>query len=252
MSVANFELEAVARGDLGKGASRRLRREDMVLGVVYGGHEAAKPITLEQRKVKKALENDAIYSHILGLTIDGKKEQVVLRDLQRHPYKPVIMHMDFLRVKATDMINMRIPLHFHGEDKCIGVEKGGIVNHNLIDVEIRCQVGKLPEHIDIDVSNLDLDQSIHLSQLSIPAGAEIVMLTQGHHDLPVVSVHMPRQSKVDAQEEAAEAALAAEASAESAAATATGSAKTEAKGGDTKPAEAKGGAKPEGKSDGKK
>lgn len=213
MSVANFELEAVIRDDLGKSASRRLRREEMVLGVVYGGEEAATSITLEQRKVKKALENDAFYSHILSLTINGKKQQVVLRDIQRHPYKPVILHMDFQRVKSTDMINMRIPLHYHGQAECIGVQAGGIVNHHMIDVELRCQVGKLPEHIDIDVSNLELDGAIHLSQLKIPAGSELVMLAHGH-DVPVVSVHMPRQAKIDAEEDAAEAAAAAAAAAE--------------------------------------
>jgi len=217
MSVANFEFEAVIRNDLGKSASRRLRREEMVLGVIYGGDEAATPIILEQRKVVKALENDAVYSHILGLTLNGKKQQVVLKDLQRHPYKHVILHMDFLRVKATDLITMRIPLHFHGEEECIGVQAGGIVNHNMIDIEIRCQASKLPEHIDIDVSKLEVDDTIMLSQLAIPAGAEIIMLSHGH-DLPVVGVHLPRQAKVDELEEAAEAAASAEASAEALAA----------------------------------
>jgi large subunit ribosomal protein L25 len=248
MSVANFELDAVVRSDLGKGASRRLRHEQKVLGVVYGGEEAATPIILEERHVKKALENDAFYSHILGLTINGKKQQVVLRDLQRHPYKPVVMHMDFLRVKTTDMINMRIPLHYHGEAECVGVLAGGVINHHLIDVEIRCQVGKLPEHIDIDVSKLEIDQAIHLSELSIPAGAEIIMLTQGHHDIPVASVHLPRQSKLDEEEEAEEAAAAAAQSA----ASAEEAGETEGKAAETKPNEAKGENKPEGKADGKK
>lgn len=205
MSAAIFELDAIVRDDLGKSASRRLRREEKVLGVVYGGDEAAAPIVLEQRIVRKALENDAFYSHILTLTINGKKQQVVLKDLQRHPYKPVVLHMDFLRVKATDKITMRIPLHYHGEKECIGVQNGGIINHHMIDIELRCQANKLPEHLDVDVAQLDIEGAIHLSQLSIPAGSEIVMLAHGH-DEPVVSVHMPRQSKLDAEEEAAEAA----------------------------------------------
>lgn len=216
MTAAIFDLDAVIRNDLGKSASRRLRREEKVLGVVYGGEEAAVPVILEQRIVKRALENDAFYSHILNLTINGKKQQVVLRDLQRHPYKPVIYHMDFLRVKASDKITMRIPLHFHGEAECVGVQNGGIINHLMIDVELRCQAGKLPEHIDIDVSKLDVDGSIHLSELKIPAGSELVMLAHGH-DEPVVSVHLPRQSKLDIEAEAEEALHAAEASAEAAA-----------------------------------
>ncbi len=216
MTAAIFDLDAVVRDNLGKSASRRLRREEKVLGVIYGGEEAATAITLEQRKVNKALENDAFYSHILSVSVNGKKQQVVLRDIQRHPFKPVIMHMDFLRVKTTDVINMRIPLHYHGEAECIGVQNGGIINHHLIDVELHCQVGKLPEHIDIDVTNLDIDGAIHLSQIVIPAGSELVMLAHGH-DVPVVSVHMPRQTKLDEEEAAEEAAAAALAATEAAA-----------------------------------
>lgn len=239
MSAPIFDLEAVVRDDLGKGASRRLRREDKVLGIVYGSDEAATPVTLEQRQVKKALEHDAFYSHILNLTVNGKKQQVVLRDLQRHPYKPVILHMDFLRVKATDKITMRIPLHYKGEAECIGVQNGGIINHHMIDVEIRCQANKLPEHIDIDVSKLDIDGAIHLSQLAIPAGSELVMLAHGH-DESVVSVHLPRQSKLDLEEEAEEAAAAAAASAASASDTTAEAAPAEgAEKAEAKPAEGK-------------
>jgi large subunit ribosomal protein L25 len=216
MSAANFEFEAQTRDDLGKGASRRLRREEKVLGVVYGGGEAATSIMLEQRHVAKALENEAVYTHILKLKINGKAQKVVLRDLQRHPYKTTsILHIDFLRVNETDMLNMHIPLHFVGAEQCPGVLNGGILNHLISDVEVRCQAGKLPEHIDVDVSALELDGSIHLSQLQVPAGVELVMLTQGH-DLSVVGVHLPRQSKSDeeeAAEEAAAAAIAAEAAA---------------------------------------
>lgn len=244
MSAANFELSAELRNDLGKSASRRLRREEKVLGVVYGGDEAPASIVLAGNKVRKALENDAVYSHILNLTINGKKQQVVLKDLQRHPYKPVVLHMDFLRVKATDMITMRIPLHYQGEDACIGVENGGIINHHMMDVEIRCQAGKLPEHFDVDVSKLDVDAAIHLSALKLPAGAEIVLLAHGH-DEPMVSVHLPRQSKLD-EEEAKEDAAAAVAAAEASAAEAAENAealKAEVK---TAPAAEH---KPEGKSD---
>ncbi len=149
MSVANFEFEAQKRDDLGKSASRRLRRAEKVLGVVYGGGEAATSILLEQRLVFKALENEAVYSHILTLNVSGKKQKVVLRDVQRHPYKAQILHLDFLRVKETDEITMRVPLHFIGEDTCPGVENGGILNHLMADIEIRCQANNLPEFIAV-------------------------------------------------------------------------------------------------------
>lgn len=209
MSATNFELEAQLRNDLGKGASRRLRRAEKVLGVVYGGEEAAASIAMEQRKVVKALENEAFYSHILTLIVNGKKQKVVLRDVQRHPYKMQILHMDFLRVKDSDLLVMRVPVHFIGAEQCPGVANGGIVNHLISDLEIRCQASKLPEFIEVDVSKLGLDDAIHLSQVKLPAGVESVMLTSGHHDITVVSVHMPRQTKLDEEEAAEEAAAAA-------------------------------------------
>lgn len=212
MSVANFEFVAQKRDDLGKSASRRLRREEKVLGVVYGGGQAATSISLEQRLVVKALENEAVYSHILTLAVDGKKQKVVLRDVQRHPYRPIIQHLDFMRVSETDMITMHVPLHFIGDDTCPGVQNGGIVNHLMSDIEIRCQAGKLPEFIEVDASKLDLDQDINLSQVKVPAGVEVIQLTLGH-DLPVVSVHLPRQTKADEEQAAEEAAAAAEAAA---------------------------------------
>lgn len=218
MSVANFEFEAQKRDDLGKSASRRLRRAEKVLGVVYGGGEAATSIILEQRLVFKALENEAVYSHILTLNVSGKKQKVVLRDIQRHPYKAQILHLDFLRVNETDEITMRVPLHFIGEEKCPGVLNGGILNHLMSDLEIRCRANKLPEFIEVDVSKLELDQDINLSQVKVPTGVEVVQLTLGH-DLPVASVHLPRQNKLDEEEAAEEAAAAAAAAAEAAAET---------------------------------
>lgn len=212
MSVANFEFVAEKRDDLGKGASRRLRREAKVLGVVYGGSEAATSISLEQRAVFKALENEAVYSHILSLKVAGKTQKVVLRDIQRHPFKPVILHMDFMRVSETDLLTMHVPLHFIGEDKCVGVANGGILNHLMADIEIRCQANKLPEFIEVDVSSLDLDQDIKLSEIKIPAGVEVIQLTLGH-DLPLASVHLPRQTKADEEQAAEEAAAAAAAAA---------------------------------------
>lgn len=226
MSAAIFELDAIVRDDLGKSASRRLRRADKVLGVVYGGDEAATSISLEKRAVNKALENEAVYSHILTLTLGGKKQKVVLRDIQRHPYKPFILHLDFLRVKDTDQLTMHIPLHFIGTEKCPGVANGGIVNHLLSDIEIRCQANNIPEFIEVNIADLDIDQDIKLSQLIVNTGIEIIQLAHGH-DLPVVSIHLPRQTKLDeeeAVEEATKAAAAAEEATKAAAISSTPSA----------------------------
>lgn len=195
-AAAVFEYHAELRHDQGKGASRRLRRtQDKIPAILYGGGEPPMALILDHKKILHALENKAFYSHILTLNIAGKKQQVVLKDLQRHHFKKAIFHMDFLRVKATDHINMHIPLNFVGAENSPGVKAGGIVNHGRIDVEVRCLASALPESITVDLSALDLDQSIHLSQLKLPKGVEIAAFLHGHaeeHDVAVVSIHLPR------------------------------------------------------------
>lgn len=189
-----FEIAAETRSDVGKGASRRLRRlQKKVPGIIYGGSEAPVNITLEHRHIIKALENEAFYSHILTVNLDGKPVKTVLKDLQRHPYKPQIMHVDFLRVTGAQILHMHIPLHFLGEEKCPGVKDGGVISHQMKDVEVACRADKLPEFIEIDLSNLELNQVVHLSDIKLPEGVEILALTHGEeHDLPVVSIHIPR------------------------------------------------------------
>ena len=136
--MVDFSLNANARNDLGKGASRRLRRNaDLVPAIVYGGDKAPQNIALEARELKKALENEAFYSHVIKLSIDGKKEDVLLKALQRHPAKPVIMHADFLRVVAGHEVTVHVPLHFINEDSCVGVKKsGGVISHTMTEVEV--------------------------------------------------------------------------------------------------------------------
>lgn len=189
----SFELHAEQRETAGKGASRRLRQADKVPGIMYGGGEPAVPLTFEHNQLKKALENEAFYSHILTIHIDGKKHQAVLKALQRHPYKPRVTHLDLLRVTGKEKITMTIPLHFIGGDKAPGAqpEIGGVVSHVLSNVEIRCLPANLPEYIEVDISHLELDQSIHLSELKLPKGIELVALVH-HDDRPVVTVHIPR------------------------------------------------------------
>jgi large subunit ribosomal protein L25 len=197
-----FELVAEKRADIGKGASRRLRRlEDKVPAILYGGEQAPIAITLDHRKVIKALENEAFYSHILTLHINGKPEQAVLKDVQRHAYKPKVTHLDFQRISAKSKLHMHVPLHFINADIAPGVKLGGgIVTHLLTDVEVVCLPSDLPEFISVDLANLQLNQAIHLSELSIPKGVELVALSHGH-DLSIVNIHLPRSAVA---EEAAE------------------------------------------------
>ena len=198
--MVDFSLNANARNDLGKGASRRLRRNaDLVPAIVYGGDKAPQNIALEARELKKALENEAFYSHVIKLSIDGKKEDVLLKALQRHPAKPVIMHADFLRVVAGHEVTVHVPLHFINEDSCVGVKKsGGVISHTMTEVEVNCQPKDLPEFIEVDMAGVDLNQIVHLSDLKLPKGVSIPFLAQGpDHDLPVANVHAARVAAAD-------------------------------------------------------
>lgn len=191
----SFELEAQVRQDKGKGASRRLRRTEQVPAILYGAGKEATPLLLDHNKVLNALQNEGFYTHILTLKIaqDNKSqaEKVILKDLQRHPYKPRIMHMDFLRIKADEKLKMHVPLHFIGADKAAGVKAGGLVSHLLSDVEVSCLPANLPEYIEVDISDMALDQLLHLSEIKLPQGVELVALSHGR-DLPVASIHLPR------------------------------------------------------------
>jgi len=195
----NFELNASVRHDLGKGASRRLRRENKVPAVIYGGGGEPTPLVLEHNKVMHSLEREAFYSHILTINIDGKAEKAVLKDLQRHPFKSAVLHLDLQRVSEMEKLRMHVPLHFTGEDVAPGVKQsGGVVSHLINDVEIDCLPRDLPEFILVDVSSLQLNDTLHLSDLKLPAGVELVQLHHGpEHDLPVVSIHLPRGAKED-------------------------------------------------------
>ncbi|MBI5447429.1 MAG: 50S ribosomal protein L25/general stress protein Ctc [Gammaproteobacteria bacterium] len=199
-----FELTATARADVGRGASRRLRRSaEKIPAILYGADKTPVTLTLNHFQVTKALKNEAFYSHILTLDIEGTKQQAVLKAIQRHPYKPYIQHMDFLRITGKEKIRMTIPLHFSGEEVAPGIKDDhGIVSHLLTSVDVFCLPKDLPEYIAVDLSNLKLDESVHLSHLSLPAGVELVDLTHGHHDdKAVASIHIPRAAL--AEEEAA-------------------------------------------------
>jgi len=193
MSVT-FELNAEVRTDKGKGASRRLRHANKVPAVMYGAGEEPTSLTLEHNKIMHALENEAFYSHILTINVNGKGVPAVLRDLQRHPSKPIILHADFLRVNMKEKLQMNVPLHFINEDIAVGVkDEGGVIQHNVVEVEVSCLPTDLPEYIEVDVSELTLGNSLHLSDIKMSDGVELVQLAHGEdHDLPIVGIHKPR------------------------------------------------------------
>ncbi len=217
-----FEVQAEARTDEGKGASRRLRHASKVPAIVYGGEKTPVSLTLDHNQFLRHLAEEAFYAHILTLNIGGEKEQVVLKDLQRHPTSDMkIIHADFLRVDANHEVHMTVPLHFVNEDVAAGVKAGGAVSHLMSEVEVACLPQDLPEFVEVDVANLELDSSIHLSELVLPKGVSLVALSHGDenlaegerssYDQAVVNIHTPRAAVVeddddDAPEAEAEAA----------------------------------------------
>lgn len=187
----SFEIDAIVRHDMGKGASRRLRREDKVPCVVYGAGKPAVSLSLEHKQISKSLGIEAFYSHILTLKTGTDAERVILKAVQRHAYKPRILHVDFQRIRADEKLHMHVPLHFLGGEDAPGVKEGGAISHIMNDVEISCLPDDLPEYIEVDVNNLAMNQIVHLSDLKLPKGVEIIALSHGD-DKPVVSIHMPR------------------------------------------------------------
>ncbi len=201
MSKAIFTLDATVRTDLGKGASRRLRREDKLPGIIYGGEEAPVSITLEHNKVNNAADFEAFYSHVLTLNVDGKAVEVLVKDMQRHAFKPRILHVDFQRVIAGQELHTNVPLHFINEDKSAAIKAGGIAEHHVNEIEITCLPKDLPEFIEVDIANVEMDATLHLSDLTLPAGITSVELGKDDetHDLAVVTVK-PAPKAAEAEE----------------------------------------------------
>ncbi|MCF6280733.1 MAG: 50S ribosomal protein L25/general stress protein Ctc [Candidatus Polarisedimenticolaceae bacterium] len=205
----NFVVTAESRTDTGKGASRRLRHAGLVPGIIYGAHKEPAMITLNHNALLLLLDNEAFYSHILELKVGKKSEQVILKDLQRHPAKPFIMHIDFQRISAKENIKVHVPLHFTGEDSAPGVKAGGIISHNMSGIEITCLPKDLPEFIEVDISALEVGQSIHLSEVALPKGVELAHATDANNP-PVAAIHNKggaeeeESSETGDEEEAAE------------------------------------------------
>ncbi len=198
--MENFELDATLRTDMGKGASRRLRRTGVMPGILYGGGKEPVSLNLSHNEMMKHLKHESFYSHVLTLKVNGQAEKAVLKDLQRHPYHPTLLHADFQRVSETEKLHMHIPLHFLNESICVGVKQGGgTISKQMMEIEILCLAKDLPEFIEVDLTNVQLGHTIHLSDLKLPEGVELVALSHGdsEHDLPVVSVHIARGGQDD-------------------------------------------------------
>jgi large subunit ribosomal protein L25 len=193
----SFELTAEFRETHGKGASRRLRHEGKVPAILYGGHSDARALTVSHQKLALMLENERFYSTILSLKVGDQTQAAILKDVQRHPFKNAILHIDFQRVEENEKIRISIPLHFKGASVSPGVKsQGGIVSHMRNEVEVSCLPKDLPEFIEVDVSGLSLNESIHLSQLPIPEGVQLMDLAK--EDSAVVAIHSPRAEEPEA------------------------------------------------------
>jgi len=196
----DFTLHAKGREDTGKGASRRLRRlAGEIPGIVYGGKKNPARIALVHKDVMKALENEAFYSHIIALDIDGKSEDVIVKDVQRHPAKSIVLHMDFLRVSKNTKLQTRVPLHFINEDTCVGVKLGGgLIAHSMTELDIMCLPADLPEYLEVDMAEVEIGQTLHISDIKLPKGVESVALSHGEdHDLQIAAVNKSKAKDED-------------------------------------------------------
>ncbi len=193
MSAEEFELNCTVRTDLGKGASRRLRRlNDNIPAVLYGGGEDPVSLTIAHKDIAKATENEAFFSHIITLNVGKKKQKAVIKALQRHPAKAILMHADFQRVRDKVEITVNVPIHFLNEDKCAGVKTGGgSIIKTLNEIEIHCFPKDLPEFIEVDMILLEIGEAVHLADITLPAGVASVALA-ANNNLTVATVQAPR------------------------------------------------------------
>jgi large subunit ribosomal protein L25 len=198
----SIEINAVKRDVKGTGASRRLRRAGSVPGVVYGGDKSAVNIELNHKELFLQFRHEAFHASILDLNLDGKKESVLLRDYQLHPVRNTIQHIDFQRVSTTEKIHVKVPFHFINAEIAPGVKlSGGIVGHALTEADVSCLAKDLPEFIEVDLANLEMGHSIHLSEIKLPKGVEFIQLTHGN-DAAVATIAKTRGGVADAAEDA--------------------------------------------------
>ena len=217
----SFELAAEFRSDEGKGASRRLRHAGKVPAILYGGHLDPRMLSLNHEKLTTLVDNEKFYSTIINLRVGDEAQAAIVKDVQMHPAKPQVLHVDLQRVLETEKIRLRLPIHFRGESVSPGVKtQGGLVSHRIADIEVTCLPKDLPEEIVLDLSQMKNNESKSISDIALPAGVVATAVLQGK-DQVVVSIHSPRAEEPETP------------AAEAAAATA------EAKPAEAKPAEAK-------------
>jgi large subunit ribosomal protein L25 len=204
----DFDLIAEFRDDTGKGASRRLRREGKVPAILYGGGRPPRNLAFDHNRVLQQLENESFYSSVLSVKVGDKEQAVILKDLQRHPARRQILHMDLQRILEDEEIRMNVPIHFVNEDMAPGVKtSGGKVSHLMTDVEVVCLPRNLPEYLEIDVGDLELDEMRYMADIPLPEGVEIPALAQGEEaNQPIVSIHLIKEMVIEEEEEGLEAA----------------------------------------------
>ncbi len=191
----DFDLIAETRTDSGKGASRRLRRADKVPAIVYGGGKQPHAVTFDRNQLMRKMENEAFFSSVLTVKIGAKSQAVILKDIQMHPAKPVVLHLDMQRIVADEKIRISVPIHFLNEETAPGVKQGGgSVAHMITEVEITCLPADLPEYLELDIGELELDQTLFLTDLKFPPGVEMPELTQDpDYDRSIVSIHIIKE-----------------------------------------------------------
>ena len=198
-----FKLSGETRSDAGRGASRRLRHLGKVPAILYGGGSKAQPISLDHNELIHNMQSEAFHSHVLTLNLGRKSERVILKDVQRHPFKNEVLHVDLLRVKAGQKLEVTVPLHFVGADVAPGVKAGGVFSRSVVEVEVQCLPKDIPEYLEVDVSMLETGDARHLSDIVLPEGGEIIALAhdeEHEHDIPVAAVHHPRVAEEEASE----------------------------------------------------
>lgn len=200
MSIDHFAINAIARSEelQGKGASRRLRKQNLVPAIIYGGNEEPMAISIKINEMVKSLEYEAFFSQILTITVDGEEHQAVIKDLQRHPAKGFPMHADFQRIVKGQKINMNIPVHFSGREEAPGTKAGGILSTLVTEVEIVCLPSQLPEYLEVDVSGMEIGDLFRLSDITLPEGVILFELDmEDAHDRTIVNMQPPTVEEVD-------------------------------------------------------
>lgn len=203
--MADYELQAEPRSEQGRGAVRRLRRGGQVPAILYGAQKDPMAIKLAENRLRRQLSNEAFFSHVLTVKVEGREERAVIKALHRHPATERVLHLDLLRVSETQRLTMLVPIRFENEESSRGRKAGGVVSHHMTEVEIVCLPKDLPEYLAVDMLEMEIGDSLHLSQVPLPEGVEVPALAHGpEHDQPVVSIHETRDIDVEEEEEAEE------------------------------------------------